>query len=94
MDQGLSTPKNSKRYPLRAARPWLAYPLSPSLPLQTFKSLGVVVGNVAWDKVMAILDVDGDGELQYDELLSAVKLYQKGGWGAIEEDKRRRDSKK
>ena len=49
---------------------------------------------MAWDKVMEILDVDGDGELQYDELLHAVKLYQKGGWALIEEDKRRRDSKK
>ena len=61
---------------------------------QAFEALGIVIGGLSWDKILKVMDVDGDGEVEYDELLHTVKLYQRGGWKLVELDKERRDAKK
>merc|ERR1739848_738548 len=50
---------------------------------RAFDKLGVSLTHAVWSDVVYTIDDNATGELEYEELLDAMKRFQRGGWDAV-----------
>jgi len=51
---------------------------------KAFSKLGMPLPASTWEKVIRTIDDNSTLELEYEELLAAMKRFERGGWAAVE----------